>query len=306
MQGFWDQVWTNVVANLVAAALLAFVPLVIAVALLLRKRHRLFDFFGVSDPERGVAIYVSRLQIKPKGTTGVGPITTGYIGPAITRAEFMGARLVQNLFEARIVARVPRTLRQVLRRLDVALEVVLPTINLSDEGPAAAAAVPALARTHADSAAMSNQSIVIIGSPVYNLLSAHHFAVESCPFRFDSIDLPEEDRTGTRRTERIFRRREGSDWVSIPGRGHNKELGVILRTRGDGCTVFLCAGLGSSGSYGAVRFLVEEWPALRSRYRDGDFAICLEFPNQEPDCDGEPSSVCDAVIAWQSQVGPAT
>ena len=65
---------------------------------------------------------------------------------------------------------------------------------------------------------------------------------------------------------------------------YDNELAFIQRINDVeyGNTVFICAGLGSSATYGSARYLAENWGRLQRKYRDGEFGICLKFPGQDP------------------------
>jgi len=261
----FHEIIINVIANLLAALIIAFLGVGTYVLVLITERKKLFRFFGINSQQPNLGIYLSRLQIKPHGTIGAEPLNAGYSGPSVTKIEYEGGSLLRDALNSNILFLLPKRLQGWLSQQHASLIVVNPSIEISPED---------LGTPPFDN--MVSDNMIILGGGIYNRLAKRYLEHSSCQFYFSR----EED------GKRIIRIKNGGmKDVEIPGRASNRELGIIQKIRDEkhGNTVFLCAGLGSSATFGCARFLAENWRQLQRRYKDEEFGICLGFPDQSPD-----------------------
>lgn len=270
----FESVIANVIANLITAFILAVLGVSTYIILFITERQQLLRFLGITNKLPRLRVYLSRMEIKPGGTVGFEPLTYGYAGPSISKIEYEGALLVRNLVSSRPLAILPKRIRGWLSQQYVTLITIDPTIDVSPQTM--------------DEVSFDN--LVLLGSNVYNLVSKHYLEHPSCNFYFVKNE----------QGERVIKIREGGlKDVQIPGRSSGRELAIVQRINDmeHGNTVFICAGLGSSATYGSVRYLVENWKELQRKYKQNEFAICLAFPQQPSD--GE--IVVHPTVAYEMQ-----
>ena len=125
----------DVLANLLSACVIALVGILVYYIFSLVYRARLLKFFGITERSSTVQCYVSRLFIDEsmsKGAEGE-EIRRGYVGPAINRNEYIGACEICALFRFKLLAILPRKVRDVLSRRGTALLPVQCRIDTSPE-----------------------------------------------------------------------------------------------------------------------------------------------------------------------------
>jgi hypothetical protein len=201
-------------------------------------------------------------------------LTHGYSGPSITKPEYDAALLVRELVRGSFLAGISDHVGGWLGHHHVSFQTLEAPIDVSPKD---------VGNIDFDS------NLVVLGTGVYNLVAKHYIAHDRCQFSFKK----------NRRGERIVTiRRGGLSDIVIPGRSRGREIAVLQRINDDTrhTAVFLCAGTGSSATYGCVRFLVTRWPQLQKRHRDGEFAVFLAFPGQSPDT----QAVVEPVIVYET------
>jgi hypothetical protein len=120
------------------------------------------------------------------------------------------------------------------------------------------------------------QNLVTCGGGTYNAISSHYLGLKQAFYTFDY------GQDGAH----ILRSLEESplDFAAL-GRASKHELACIQRLKDpdSDSIVFICAGLGSGATYGAVEYLVRNWNQLRRKYRNREFGVCLSYATAEPD-----------------------
>lgn len=248
----------NIAANVITASIFTVLGATAFIWLSVTQRRRLFRFFGVGRGTLDVRMYLSRLQVKPGGTSGTEPITKGYVGPAIVKMEYDAGLLLVDLFQPRALALIPDVLRDLLSTLFATLSEVNTEIEVAPN-PEDFAEDRHLA-----------QPLVTCGSAIYNSVSAHFLNRERSFYYF------EKNAAGLR----VLRARDpNAPDLDVAGRSGGHELACIQRLREptSDSIVFVCAGLGSGATYGSVEYLVRNWRRLWRRYGDTEFGICLSF-----------------------------
>ncbi len=264
----------RVLSDLISALILGLAGGALYLLLYFTERQRLLHFFGVRSSMPRLRIYVSRLQIKPKGTEGFEPLTNGYSGPSITKLEYDGALLVRDLVRSSILGTLPERLSGWLGHHHVGFQTLDATVDVCPRE---------LGNVDFGS------NLVVLGTGIYNLVAKHYLDHERCQFAF----------TKNEQGERVIRVRQGGlRDVAIPGRSSGREIAVLQRINDEqhGSSSFLCAGLGSSATYGCARYLVQHWHELLRRYGDREFAVFLAFPGQQPDAE----AVVDPLVIFET------
>ncbi len=250
----------NIIANVISTVLCTIPGLILLITAITINRQHILRFFGINQKKSVLRIYVSRLEIKPRGTIGIEPIEVGYSGPAINQVEYQGALLIREALKSKWLSLLPNKLQDWLGNLSFVLMSVDPPIEVSPQ----------------QEADISYDNLVILGSSIYNLASKCYMEHPSCAFYF----------TKNESGERVFRIRDGGlKDIELPGRSQGQELGIIQRIKDNkhGTVVFICAGLGTSATYGSARYLIENWRSLQRKYHDADFSIFLAFKDQPRD-----------------------
>jgi hypothetical protein len=227
------------------------------------NRQRLLRFFRIHGNSTGLTIYLSRLQ-PPAGSSvyEAHEPTEGYAGPAIIRIEHQGAQLITDLLRSATLARIPRGLQEWLR---VRRATLVPVQLEIDTSPPTVHQV----RT---------TNLVLMGSGIYNSVSSFYLKSVYSKLTFE-IDTD---------GERVVIIRAQSQTAGvIPGRSLERELGILQRLydHEQRRHVIICAGTGSSATFGTARYLAENWRQLQRKHGDSDFAICFAFRDQPRDAD---------------------
>ena len=232
--------------------------LLLAILISVFNRRPLYRFFGITQSRPSIHIYLSRLQVKKKGTVAFEEIDNGYSGPAINILEYQAALLVVDVFKSAFVTKFPSSVRRLLQGGHAGLLDVESTIDVCP--------------STLDDVAATN--LLLVGGQVYNLATKHYLGLQSSVYYFaKSSD-----------GERVIKARRGGFKQAdcIPGRSRGQELGIIQRLRdpSSGALIYVCAGIGASATYGCVAYLARYWEKLHNEFGRDDFGICLAFPGQ--------------------------
>ena len=261
----------NLVSDLVSITLFAIFWAVVYLWFFWRRKKSCLHFFGVQNEPPNICIYLSRLAVKPGGTTSLESTKSGYSGLAIVKPEYDGALLIQEQLQSKILAFLPKTLQEWLGQSSAILKILNVSIKISPSLPL-------------QNGIFSN-NLLILGTGVYNSL-AQYYLKDFLPHHRNRYFFYEKNSEG----ERVIGiRQKGLEDTLIKGRSYGNEIAFIQRINDDftqkdfEITVFICAGLGSSATYGSVRYLAENWRDLQRKFKDKEFGICLSFPNQASD-----------------------
>ena len=267
-----EQVTINVIANIASSIILLLFASIVYFFVYLRERQQLLRFFGVDKRHKNIRIYVTRMEIQPRGALGFEPVSKGYTGPAIAKVDYDGAMIIRNLLHSMSFSFLPQGIQDWLGDQNLALLAIDPTVDVS---PLSLEAI-------------KDANIITLGTGIYNIVSKHYLEHPSCHFIF----------TKNEQGERVIKIRQGGlKDVEIPGRSENRELGIIQRINDsrEHNTIFVCAGLGLSATYGCSRFLVEKWKDIQRKYRNNEFSLCLAFPQQDEDSE----TVVNPIIVYE-------
>jgi hypothetical protein len=254
----WDNISVNVIANIIAAVIAAVIGYLFYAVYKFFVRRRLSRFFQINRGNASVRLYVSRLNIVKGGAQGVDPkIQGGYTGPAINHVEYESALELQKLLRSRLLSRIPKRIQEFLKNPRVKFSLLDPSVSISQE--------------KFDGSKICEDVIIVVGSSVYNAITAHYLADERLLYHFDR-DEHDKLRLRHRKIEKIGDRPE-------------RKLGVVLRVRDrrdpqNEKTVFICAGLRAEETSGCVQYLVDYWSELLEEYKDKSFALCLSFSDR--------------------------
>jgi hypothetical protein len=229
-------------------------------AMMLMNRRRMLRFFGISSSCPDLGIFLSRMEVQQ--TTGLAPITKGYVGPAVLNPELVGAIEARDLFKGGHVVVLSRKIRDWLGQQFIAVAALNPTIQISPE-PHKLDGLP-------------KQNVISLGSDVYNSLFRKHNE------RSQYLEFRKSD-TGERG---ILVKSGGNKGLFLTREG-GREIGVIERVNGSSANraLFYCAGLGASATLGCVRYLAQHWEDLFRENGLDEFALYLVFPDQPSNTD---------------------
>lgn len=263
--------WINVLVEIVATLVIALGGFVTYAYIYWKSRKKILHFFGIKSSKPNICVCVSALNIKPGGSVGIEPVVTGYVGTATTKLEYEGALSIQKVLKAQPFVLLPRTLQDWLGQKNIELRNVDIPIKLSP--PESKTLDPEF-----------NSNLIVLGTGVYNSLS-HYYLKEYFARHTDLYPwhfYHEKNQQGQRVIG--IRRRDLED-SPVTGRTNRIEPAFIQRIYDVDrkITVFVCAGLGSSATFGSARYLSENWRYLQRTFGDEEFGIGLLFYNQDPD-----------------------
>lgn len=269
-----NEILINVIANLIAALILALIGFIVYSFLYWKNRNRILRFFGITSSNPNICIYVSNLNIRPGGTSGIENIDKGYIGSAITKLEYDGALLIQHELKGKPLALFSKRLQDWLGQENLELRAIDAPIKISPTKQIASNRNPAF-----------SSNLIILGTGVYNSLS-HYYLNDYFP-KHDEIYWFYFYHAKDNKGQRVIGiHQDGlADSITEEGREQRVEPAFIQRFYDvdKKISVFICAGLGSSSTLGSSRYLIENWRYLQRKFGNEDFGIGLLFRNQDPD-----------------------
>lgn len=268
----WIDFWINIAAELTLIVFFGFIGFIIYLYYL-RDRKGILSFFGIQDNRPNTTIYLSTLQVKPGGTEGIEPIGQGYSGSAISKIEYDAGLLIQKELQSKPLALLPSNIQDWLGQKTVELKELNIPILLSPKSQ------------NLDISVFDN-NLIIIGTGVYNSLS-YYYLNKYLPKYYDKNYYSRYfyNRKEANGQRIICIRERGIRDIILEGRDSGSESAFIQRIidRDYGITVFICAGLGSSATFGSTRYLAENWKSLQQKFRNTEFGIGLIFRNQNQD-----------------------
>ena len=219
-------------------------------------RHvSLYSFFGITNAVLNMHAYVSRLRIRQEGCAqGFERVSVGYQGEAIIDTEYKAALCARKLLQTRLLAHWEGSLFEILSRFNVVFHRVDLPIDVSPE----------------NIGQVSPNNLLLVGSQVYNLVSGVYLQDSSFIFKRNP------------QNERAIYIKGGGE---IEGRSANppQELAIIqkLYYKTSGRTVFICAGVDVTGTFGSLMFLLDNWRVLKDIYGNEPFGVGLAFVDQQ-------------------------
>ena len=130
-----EQVTINVIANIASSIILLLFASIVYFFVYLRERQQLLRFFGVDKRHKNIRIYVTRMEIQPRGALGFEPVSKGYTGPAIAKVDYDGAMIIRNLLHSMSFSFLPQGIQDWLGDQNLALLAIDPTVDVSLSKP---------------------------------------------------------------------------------------------------------------------------------------------------------------------------
>lgn len=288
--GFGASVLSDVLSN----ALCIGIPLIaVFVAYYLRGRRRLRGFFGISDRrDATVQIRLSNMFVKPAGTLSPLSIGHGFIGPAINATEYQYALELTSAVQSRPFAGAAYALveqfgvkavdRPVVCRISPSLDFVrVSHLEIDRHEPVDFERDQGMVNDIRRMLAM-HTSFVLVGSPVYNVLS--YYVLSNCgdQMRIRFVEAESEPGHSASAVEilgfhpsgasQVFERRlleVGDGTVTYE---EYFVLQKVTRWNGSPTTIFICAGT-STASTAAALVKLSNWRALADEFGRGPFAM---------------------------------
>jgi hypothetical protein len=267
MQSFW----LGVIGNIVAAFIIAIIPILLVWARVSRRQRELTTFFGLSSTIREVHVVLSRYQPVVKDEElASGARSTGWTGETVSVEEFRGAQAVANLFKK------SRTVPSISSIID----------TLTGDGPGYGMVS---VRVEPDSPELSwgrSNTFVVMGTGAKESnMFASRFLGE-LPDAHHSVFRFAKDPARGRAFEVLPVRGYAQQFFFASDYEPGDELAVLQRiTLAGGKVVFLCAGKDLSGTTKVARFLADNWRVLLAHYKNqsnGDFANLYLFSHESP------------------------
>lgn len=315
----------NLLSDIVSNALCVGVPLLIVfIAYHHRSRRRLRRFFGLTERRGGpVRIWLSNIYVKPAGTLSPLRIGRGFVGPAIIAAEYQYALQVASAIQTRpFVGAAYALLEQFgVKALDVPVScrigpsldyVRVPHQRIDEHEPVDFDTDQAMVAAIRQALA-AHESIVLVGSPVYNVLT--HYALTNCGeqtrVRFVASSAePGHLASGVEilgfhpsGASHVFERRliEGAD-----GTVFHEEYFVLQKITNwnrTGTTIFVCAGTCTAATAAALAKL-SNWRTIEAEFGTAPFALVYAVRTTDremPAVVEEPATPWVATRIWPAE-----
>jgi hypothetical protein len=296
---FSYDVLTNMVGDLIFAVGLAVIAIVVSNVL---WRRALRAFFGITGTGRSaIKVRLSCINVIPGGARATDEIVEGFVGPAMSELEYKYALQLTRVVQRRPIVRVISALMEGTQ--STSIDPVLCEIGSSPphdgETPVDFESDPELAnrlQRH-----LGAGTYVLIGEPMYNLLTG--YAMSQAPSRFTFVGgrTPDDEQGRTIRVDNVYHatgnpvaedyERKREDGVYI-------EYGILERIADwNGSTVFVCAGTSTASTIAALRELAE-WRDLHGRFdtgppTGGSFGVLLEVRVIDREAVPEPQEVLE-------------
>ncbi|MGH3634009.1 MAG: hypothetical protein ACRDTS_07945 [Mycobacterium sp.] len=276
----------NVAANILAALILG----ICALAVLSAYRSRgVKKFFGVSSGSASMKIFLSTIAVQPRGTMGTAGIVQGFYGDAMTEVEYRHALRFASLLRSGSAAWIFTTILGTRAGADSVASTIerSPSFrqnsrNARDEVKYDTAAISAKLR--------EQDCTVLIGGPIYNLLTHHILEPRPEDPRYRSRFfefIREFDATGSPiRGIRTLPGVTTEDFL----RSTERDYFIVSRVTIDRSKrVFICAGTCTCATAAAVDELLD-WRQY-TKFGDKDFGVLyrIHLPKRDGIRESEPA-----------------
>jgi hypothetical protein len=255
----------NIVAELLAAAILAFLGLVAPLIWYYFSTYRsLLEFFGLRPERRDLILYLSSLRIPRGGALDAKGVQRSYSGLALSADE------------ATVIGPFVRLLTELQAKPLYALFRWIARKHWSLQVRPLVYSAP-LVPTDIEFA-----NLITLGTPGYNEVTGYYHQHGAPTLKWAQNNTQIE----------ICRGPQSGQLIPNPDQ---QDLAILEKLRDDskGTTVFIAAGLGVNGTRGAAEYLLRNWRKLRNTCGSRPFAWCLGFPPilQDPDGWQKPTAV---------------
>lgn len=267
MNDILGELAVSVAANILAALVIG------GVAILVLSRHRrrgLKRFFGFSPHQSGLKVYLSRIAVNKCGTTGTAYISEGFHGDAMTEVEYRHALELTSRITSGSASWIVTTLFGARTGTERAMSVIThsPSFRSNARGPGHEVQYEdqeMAARLQGDAC------VVLIGGPIYNLLT-HHVLRHRAPGQFFEFIRERGPDGAQRRGIRALGRVETEDHLRSEGETNLRDYCIVQKTTIGDTKVFVCAGTCTTATAAAVDKLMD-WRQFEKRFGDKDFGV---------------------------------
>lgn len=257
---------SNILANILAAIALGVLGWLLSVLLRLpficAKRRQLFKFLGLSKSHPRFIVYFSTVFVVQGGSVDFRGRPRNFSGPAVPAAELSTITHVAEPFRNPLLDGLPAKIRKWLaEKGHWSLGTVSPIIASSP-----------LDRKQVE----QGSSILAVGSQYYNTAADLYTESGTPVLKMEQTDqsMVITVQQGPRKGDRFKQRVGQADDLAIVEKIHDAATDT---------TVFLAAGLGVTGTKGAVYFLIDNWAKLLDEFGTDPFALCLRFQDVDTD-----------------------
>ena len=260
-----DPFSSSVLANIATAILLvvfgAFSAIVLRLPFIYGRRRRLLRFFGLTEENPELTVYLSTLFIKSGGAANFKGEAWGFRGAAIPLYEYQLIAPLMSLFDDPLLGSFSTRSRN---WLSAKVSWIFSEIR------------PTFVESPRDKSQLTSTCSLAIGSRYYNSAADFYTAKSNVVL---TVDYGE----GSARIAALKGERAGESFQSRPEK--KDELALVERTldESSGQTVFHTAGITRWGTTGALLYLTENWEQLFADFGCGDFALCLRFQDVSDD-----------------------
>lgn len=265
IQQFLEQAFSNFVADLALAAILGAAAVTLSGLVWRRNVH---DFFGVRPDRNRIAVRLSSFQVLR--CAGTEEVVEPFTGPAMSELEYRYALGLAQSVQMKPITRLLRAIREAPSTAsheplvcDIRMSEGhdLPTPVDFDNDPDLRERLGARLR---------DGTFVLIGEPLYNLMTGYVMNAGPSRFRFTGGRPSDEGKRRTIRVKNFYHhddrpvhqdheRERLADGLSI-------EYAILERiTNWNGATVFICAGTSTGATVAALRELTR-WRDLADRF----------------------------------------
>jgi len=267
VQQFIEQALGNFVADLALAVLLGAGAIALSSLVWRRNVH---DFFGVRPGRGMISVRLSSFNVLRNGCAGTEEVIEPFTGSAMSELEYRYALGLARSVQVKPITRVLRALRDAP---DSSFEEsVICDIRMSEPHHGA---TPVDFQNDVElrdrlNARLREGTFVLIGEPLYNLLTGYVMNHGPSRFRFTGGRPADGGRRRTIRVENFYHRDDNPlqhdhERERLPN-GQSIEYAILERiTNWNGTTIFICAGTSTGATIAAIRELTR-WRELAARF----------------------------------------
>ena len=285
LSNFWLDVWSNVIANLLAGTITIFATIAIYIFYTALTKRQLLQFIGVTHKSPDLRIVCSRIEAQ----RSKGQIRVGTRGPAVSLLELHAAEILREQLTGKLAAILPKGF---LEWLHGQLPTWTPLIPIVDAAPREADIEPFLSDSNRQLDELFTTNTILLGSSSYNSLVKvlEHRKLLVAKFDYDNdvrcFKYHDDVKLEPARKPLIDKNKEPiKDTDGVIMLTENSAEGAILqRMEIKGRIVIVCAGFSSNATRNAVEYFVRNWN--RNLPQSGDFArylVWFGLPQEEED-----------------------
>jgi hypothetical protein len=265
IEQFLEQALSNFVADLALAALLGVAALMLSALVWRRSVH---DFFGVRPDRNRIAVRLSSFNVLR--CAGTEEVVEPFTGAAMSELEYRYALGLAQSVQIKPITRLLRALRETPS--PAINEPLVCEIRMS-EGLDLAAPVDFdedLDLRERLGARLRGSTFVLVGEPLYNMMTGYVMNVGPSRFRFTGGRPSDGGKRRTIRVENFYHHddrpvQQDHERERLAD-GQSIEYAILERIADwNGSTVFICAGTSTGATVAALRELAR-WRELADRF----------------------------------------